>query len=159
MLRLFARLGIRFKHCFTQPVTTLACCSASPAFVTIAVAFCISFAAFFIRSPGAPIEAVDIASITVAADNDRLMATSAVVAPCSVQIVHRQSLPGSSGLKPDEVRYFTRLCENTVGDAASERTVKSELASRLSTRPFLPNSCLSLCHANQGRSGTNQDCP
>ena len=50
------------------------------------------------------------------------------------------------------VRYFTWLCENTDGDAASDWIVKSGLTLCLSTRPFLPNSCLSLCHADQGNA-------
>ena len=140
-------------------MTTLACHRSALAFCTVSIALCVAFAAFFLCGLSAAIEAVDIASITVAADDDRLMAPSAVVAPCSVQILHRQSLPGSSGLKPDEVRCFTWLCENTVGDAASDWIVKSGLALCLSTRPFLPNSCLSLCHADQENAHRSRRTP
>jgi hypothetical protein len=156
---LFTRLTTQWFQSFTQPISTLTYSITAPSLSTALVAFGVALTALFVCRPGASIEAIDIAAVTVAADNDRLMASSAMIAPCSAQIVHRQSLPGSAGLTPDEVRYFTRLCENTVGDAASERTVKSGLASRLSTRPFLPNSCLRLSHANQGNQLQNNPVP
>ncbi len=88
------------------------------------------------RTLSAAVEAVDIATVALAANNNGLVAAPTMVAPGSILNGHRQSVPGSSGLIPDEVRYFTRLCENTVGDAASvDRQIIAGVASVYSASP------------------------
>lgn len=56
-----------------------------PTFGAVPVTLCVALATFRLCCVGTSVKAVDIATITVAADDERLMAARAVVASCSVQ--------------------------------------------------------------------------
>ncbi len=118
-MTLFGYIQIALSQSVTQAIATLPLCIVMPTLGAALITSRIALPTLLERTLGATVEAVDVATVALAANNNGLVAAATMVAPCSVLNGQRQSLPGSSGLMPGEVTYFNRLCENMVGDAVS----------------------------------------